>query len=30
VTLSLLEDDHQLIASLPVMWDSMRDFLSLE
>ena len=30
VTLSLLEDDHQLIASLPVMWDSIRDFLSLE
>lgn len=30
VTLSLLEDDHQLITSLPVMWDSIRDFLSLE
>ena len=27
VTLSLLEDDHQLIASLPRMWDSMEAFL---
>jgi len=30
VTLSLLEDDHQLIASLPLMWDAMRSFLTLE
>ena len=29
VTLSLLEDDHQLIASLPRIWDDMRDFLGL-
>ena len=28
VTLSLLEDDHQLIASLPRMWDSMETFLA--
>jgi uncharacterized protein len=27
VTLSLLEDDHQLIASLPKMWDSIAPFL---
>jgi uncharacterized protein len=27
VTLSLLDDDHQLIASLPRMWDSMAAFL---
>jgi pimeloyl-ACP methyl ester carboxylesterase len=27
VTLSLLEDDHQLIASLPKMWDSIALFL---
>ena len=30
VTLSLVEDDHQLIASLPFMWDAMRDFLGLD
>ena len=30
VTLSLLEDDHQLIASLPLMWDAMRSFLTPE
>jgi uncharacterized protein len=29
VTLSLLEDDHQLIASLPTMWDSIQSFLGL-
>jgi pimeloyl-ACP methyl ester carboxylesterase len=29
VTLSLLEDDHQLIASLPRMWDSVQEFLGL-
>ncbi len=29
VTLSLLDDDHQLIASLPRIWDDMRDFLGL-
>ena len=29
VTLSLLEDDHQLIASLPRMWDAIREFLAL-
>jgi pimeloyl-ACP methyl ester carboxylesterase len=29
VTLSLLEDDHQLIASLPVMWEAMGRFLAL-
>jgi uncharacterized protein len=29
VTLSLLEDDHQLIASLPRMWDAVREFLAL-
>jgi pimeloyl-ACP methyl ester carboxylesterase len=27
VTVSLLEDDHQLIASLPRMWDSIASFL---
>jgi pimeloyl-ACP methyl ester carboxylesterase len=30
VTLSLLDDDHQLIASLPRMWDSIRGFLGLD
>ena len=30
VTLSLVDDDHQLIASLPFMWDAMRDFLGLD
>jgi uncharacterized protein len=29
VTLSLVDDDHQLIASLPRMWDSIGDFLGL-
>ena len=29
VTLSLLEDDHQLLASLPRMWASVEDFLGL-
>jgi pimeloyl-ACP methyl ester carboxylesterase len=29
VTLSLLEDVHQLIASLPTMWDGMERFLGL-
>ena len=29
VTLSLLDDDHQLMASLPRMWDAMRPFLGL-
>jgi pimeloyl-ACP methyl ester carboxylesterase len=29
VTLSLLEDDHQLIASLPKMWEGVADFLGL-
>jgi pimeloyl-ACP methyl ester carboxylesterase len=29
VTLSLLEDDHQLIASLPRMWESMEPFLGM-
>jgi hypothetical protein len=29
VTLSLLEDDHQLIASLPKIWDSVAPFLGL-
>jgi uncharacterized protein len=29
VTLSLLEDDHQLIASLPRMWESIEPFLGL-
>jgi pimeloyl-ACP methyl ester carboxylesterase len=30
VTLSLLDDDHQLIASLPRMWDAVEPFLGLE
>ena len=30
VTLSLLDDDHQLIASLPKMWDGIRGFLGLD
>ena len=29
VTLSLLDDDHQLIASLPRMWEGVADFLEL-
>jgi pimeloyl-ACP methyl ester carboxylesterase len=29
VTLSLLEDDHQLLASLPRMWDDIEAFLGL-
>lgn len=29
VTLSLLDDDHQLIASLPRMWDGVAEFLGL-
>ncbi len=29
VTLSLLDDDHQLIASLPRIWDGIADFLEL-
>lgn len=29
VTLSLLDDDHQLGASLPRMWESVEDFLEL-
>jgi pimeloyl-ACP methyl ester carboxylesterase len=29
VTLSLLDDDHQLIASLPRIWESVADFLGL-
>ena len=29
VTLSLVEDDHQLIASLPRIWDSVAPFLDL-
>jgi pimeloyl-ACP methyl ester carboxylesterase len=29
VTLSLLDDDHQLIASLPRMWEGVEDFLGL-
>jgi len=29
VTLSLLEDDHQLIASLPVIWDGIAHWLGL-
>jgi pimeloyl-ACP methyl ester carboxylesterase len=29
VTVSLLDDDHQLIASLPRMWDSIAEFLEL-
>jgi pimeloyl-ACP methyl ester carboxylesterase len=30
VTLSLVEDDHQLIASLPRMWNDVRAFLELD
>jgi pimeloyl-ACP methyl ester carboxylesterase len=30
VTLSLLDDDHQLVASLPRMWDDIRAFLELD
>ena len=30
VTLSLLDDDHQLIASLPRMWNDIQGFLGLE
>ncbi len=30
VTLSLLDDDHQLIASLPRMWSDIRAFLDLD
>ena len=30
VTLSLLDDDHQLIASLPRIWDDVRGFLGLD
>jgi pimeloyl-ACP methyl ester carboxylesterase len=30
VTLSLLDDDHQLVASLPRMWSDMRAFLELD
>ena len=30
VTLSLLDDDHQLTASLPRIWDGMAHFLGLE
>lgn len=30
VTLSLLDDDHQLIASLPRMWTDIRAFLGLD
>lgn len=29
VTLSLLDDDHQLIASLPRMWEGVEEFLGL-
>jgi len=29
-TLSLLDDDHQLIASLPRMWEGIADFLGLD
>jgi pimeloyl-ACP methyl ester carboxylesterase len=29
MTLRLLDDDHQLLASLPVIWEEMRAFLSL-
>jgi pimeloyl-ACP methyl ester carboxylesterase len=29
VTLSLLDDDHQLLASLPRMWSAVEDFLGL-
>jgi len=30
VDLRLLDDDHQLLSSLPAMWEGMRGFLSLE
>jgi alpha-beta hydrolase superfamily lysophospholipase len=30
VTLSLLDDDHQLVASLPRMWNDVRAFLGLD
>jgi pimeloyl-ACP methyl ester carboxylesterase len=30
VTLSLLDDDHQLIASLPRMWNDVRAFLGID
>jgi uncharacterized protein len=30
VTLALLDDDHQLIASLPRMWDDVRAFLEVD
>ena len=30
VTLSLLDDDHQLIASLPRMWNDIRAFLGID
>jgi len=30
VTLSLLDDDHQLIASLPRMWNDIQPFLGLD
>jgi len=30
ITLSLLDDDHQLIASLPRMWDGVAHFLELD
>jgi pimeloyl-ACP methyl ester carboxylesterase len=29
VTLRLLDDDHQLLASLPVIWEETREFLGL-
>jgi alpha-beta hydrolase superfamily lysophospholipase len=29
VTLRLLEDDHQLLASMPAIWDESREFLGL-
>ena len=29
VTLSLVDDDHQMIASLPRIWDDMEPFLEL-
>ena len=30
VTLTLLDDDHQLVASLPRIWSEVRPFLGLE
>jgi hypothetical protein len=30
VRLLLMDDDHQLISSLPWMWDQAKDFLSLK